>query len=70
MQIVVINDVEYIPRSTIVSDATMKLLAQAYSIAWCGGHYDPDCEHESRNGHLRKVSDLLSAANQELRFKK
>ena len=67
---VVIDGVEYVPKGTVMSDAALRSLSEAYSIAWTNGYYDPVSNHPAWTKTVRDISDHLTEANKELRFKK
>ena len=66
MNIVVIDGIEYVPKTSIVSQKSLDALAAAYGIAFCWGVYDPD----SRPEFLRQVWDHLLVVNEELHFQR
>jgi len=69
MTTVTIDGAEYVPRSTVVSEAALKALAEAYRIAYCEGKYDP-YHHCPCVDAMSRVWALLRDSNKELGFKK
>ena len=66
---VYIDGMEYVPRNTVISAASLKNLAEVYSISWCNGRYDP-VDHSASTKFLAEISDLIMEVNQELHFKR
>jgi len=67
---VVIEGVEYVPRSTVISDRACVLLSQALRISLgnVAGHLT--CDMPGCVENMRDLYELLDAANQEIGFHK
>lgn len=68
MNIVIIDGVEYVPKTTIVSQAALTALSKAYSLAFGNGVYDPCCKFGGKA--MREIWDLLHTVNEELCFRR